>query len=686
MERRMFTRDISWLSFNYRVLMEAKDESLPLFERIKFLSIYSSNLEEFYRVRVSEHRQALMDKNLTSEQQESALCTLKHIDQEVKRQLKEFDSFFENDILKELARHRIYLYNDCNVESFHKDFISTFFKEEVFPFLEPMIILKNQVHNFLRDNRLYMAIKVVPKNGATVFKDNEPLYFVIKVPYSKVPRFVELPSHNGYYYLMFLEDIIEANLNNIFPGFNVEKAYTVRVSRDADFLIDFETTQNLVEEIRRHVRKRKIGVANRFVYDNEMPQDFLNYLCDSYGISNERCIAEGRHLHLEDLIKMPNPVGATLTERLPEPLRVKEFDNSGSIFKVIKKKDMLLQLPYQSFEYLLRFLNEAAFDPGVEEIKLTQYRVAENSAVINRLISASQNGKKVTVFVELKARFDEENNFDTSERMKKAGIRIIYSLPKLKVHAKMILVLRKTDSGNLDKCYACLSTGNFNEKTAKIYSDMVLLTNRNELINEMDSLFNMLENGVKQYDFKHLLVSQFNMVDEIKNLVDFEINQKKQGKKARIILKMNGLQDSELINLLYDASEAGVGIDLIVRGICCLVPNQPYSKNIKITRIVDSFLEHSRIWYFYAGGEEKVFMTSADWMKRNISRRIETAFPVWSKDAKDSIINALMIQLSDNVKACWIDENLHNIYKKSNSYNKPTRAQRMIYETLKQSE
>lgn len=682
----MFTRDISWLSFNYRVLMEAKDESLPLFERIKFLSIYSSNLEEFYRVRVSEHRQALMDKNLTSEQQESALCTLKHIDQEVKRQLKEFDSFFENDILKELARHRIYLYNDCNVESFHKDFISTFFKEEVFPFLEPMIILKNQVHNFLRDNRLYMAIKVVPKNGATVFKDNEPLYFVIKVPYSKVPRFVELPSHNGYYYLMFLEDIIEANLNNIFPGFNVEKAYTVRVSRDADFLIDFETTQNLVEEIRRHVRKRKIGVANRFVYDNEMPQDFLNYLCDSYGISNERCIAEGRHLHLEDLIKMPNPVGATLTERLPEPLRVKEFDNSGSIFKVIKKKDMLLQLPYQSFEYLLRFLNEAAFDPGVEEIKLTQYRVAENSAVINRLISASQNGKKVTVFVELKARFDEENNFDTSERMKKAGIRIIYSLPKLKVHAKMILVLRKTDSGNLDKCYACLSTGNFNEKTAKIYSDMVLLTNRNELINEMDSLFNMLENGVKQYDFKHLLVSQFNMVDEIKNLVDFEINQKKQGKKARIILKMNGLQDSELINLLYDASEAGVGIDLIVRGICCLVPNQPYSKNIKITRIVDSFLEHSRIWYFYAGGEEKVFMTSADWMKRNISRRIETAFPVWSKDAKDSIINALMIQLSDNVKACWIDENLHNIYKKSNSYNKPTRAQRMIYETLKQSE
>lgn len=685
-ERRLFKRDISWLSFNYRVLMEAKDESLPLFERIKFLSIYSSNLEEFYRVRVSEHRQLLVSEESTPEEKESALQTLERINAEVERQLKEFDDFFRNDILKELIRHNIVLYEDQEVEIFHKDYIRTYFREEIFPFLEPMIVLKEKVRSFIRDNRLYLVIRMFPKEE---FKSmmlpgrGEPYYFIMKVPYMKVPRFIELPKHGNTHYLMFAEDIIKANLDIVFPGFEIEAAYTVRVSRDADFMIPLENQQTLVDEIRKNVRKRKIGTANRFVYDSKMPFDFLMFLCDALGVSPERCLPEGRHLHLEDLIKMPNPVGRELTAQLPPPLRVREFDNSGSIFKVIRNKDMLLHFPYQSFEYLIRFLNEAAFDPDVEEIKLTQYRVAENSAVINTLISAAQNGKRVTVFVELKARFDEENNFDTSERMRKSGIRIIYSLPRLKVHAKMALVLRKTQKYNHEKSYACLSTGNFNENTAKIYSDLVILTNRTELITEMDHLFGMLEKGEGTYPFKHILVSQFNMVDEITSKIQREIDNHKAGKKARIILKMNGLHDPQMINLLYDASDAGVPIDLIVRGICCLVPNQPYSRNIRITRIVDSFLEHSRVWYFYAGGEEEVYITSADWMKRNLSRRIETAFPVWDRSIKERIINGLMIQLSDNVKACWIDENLTNIYKKDNRQKKLTRAQRMIYETLK---
>lgn len=675
--------------------MEAKDESLPLFERIKFLSIYSSNLEEFYRVRVSEHRKELINKEASPEQRQAAWKTLESINQEVSRQLREFDSFFENDILRELARHRIVLYEGIEVDPRHQEFIRTYFREEVFPYLEPMMIIKDQLHTFIRDNRLYLIIRTdhiadtcvhISSQGRcpAVVRPGEPVYFVMKVPYSKVPRFVELPRLDNNHYLMFVEDLIKANLSVVFPGFKVKEAYTIRVSRDADFLIPFETKQTLVEEIRRNVRKRKIGVANRLVYDSKMPAAFLDYICDAFHFTHDRCIPEGRHLHLEDLIKLPNPVGRSLTEQLPHPLRIREFDNSGSIFKVIRKKDMLIHFPYQSFEYLIRFLNEAAFDPAVEEIKLTQYRVAENSVVINSLISAAQNGKRVTVFVELKARFDEENNFDTSEQMRKAGIRIIYSLPGLKVHAKMILVLRKTgETHGLDKCFACLSTGNFNEKTAGVYSDLILLTNKVELITEMEKLFELLEKGVEPYPFRYLLVSQFNMVEQLEMKFNREMEAAKEGRKARMILKMNGLHDPHMIDMLYAASEAGVQIDLIVRGICCLVPNQAYSKNIRITRIVDSFLEHSRVWYFYADGEEEVYITSADWMKRNMSRRIETAFPVFDKRVKDSIINGLMIQLSDNVKACWIDENLNNIYKKEGRMKKLTRSQRMIYESLK---
>lgn len=665
--------------------MEAQDETLPLFERIKFLSIYSSNLEEFYRVRVSEHRQLVNNPDAAPEQVQEALHTLEEINQEVERQLREFDRFFSNDIRKELARHKIVLYDNHQVESFHKDFIRTYFREEVFPYLEPMILLKDQIHTFIRDNRLYMVLRMFLKEEPlydALPKRGQPYYFAMKVPYAKIPRFIELPPHDDTYYLMFAEDLIEANLDMIFPGFEVESVYTVRVSRDADFFIPIETKQTLVEEIRKNVRKRKIGVANRFVYDSKMPFDFLTFLCQTFGISIERCIPEGRHLHMEDLIKLPNPLGKELTEQLPPPLRIREFDNSGSIFKVIKQKDMLLHPPYHSFEYLIRFLNEAAFDPHVEEIKLTQYRVAENSAVINSLISAAQNGKRVTVFVELKARFDEENNFDTSERMRRAGIRIIYSLPRLKVHAKMVLVLRKTEKHQLEKCYACLSTGNFNENTAKVYSDLIILTNRLELITEMNDLFEMLEKGIHPYTFNALLVSQFNMLESLHEKIVRETEAAKAGKKARIILKMNGLQDPQMIQLLYDASEAGVRVDLIVRGICCLVPDQPYSRNIRITRIVDSYLEHSRVWYFYADGKEEVYITSADWMRRNLSRRIETAFPVWDIAVKNRIINGLMIQLSDNIKACWIDENLKNIYKKEGRWKSPVRAQRLIYETL----
>lgn len=463
----------------------------------------------------------------------------------------------------------------------------------------------------------------------------------------------------------------------------VESCYSIKISRDADIYLDDEKGGNIVENIRKKVKKRKIGALSRFMYDSNMPDDFLAFICNAFGITTDDLVLGGRYNNLQDLIKLPNPRGKELEQQVPSPMRVPFLDEMGSVFRAVKKRDILLHFPYQSFDYLIRFLMEAAFDPKVDEIKITQYRVAENSAVINTLISAAQNGKKVTVFVELKARFDEENNMSTAERMEQAGIRIIYSIPGLKVHAKVAVILRKdTEDGCKRRDFAYLSTGNFNEKTARIYSDMALLTSNAELITDINKVFAVLEGKLAGPTFRHLLVARFNMVPELTRMIHREIEHVKAGRKGRIVLKMNGLHDQNMINELYNASENGVEIDLIVRGICCLVPNRPFSANIRVTRIVDMFLEHSRIWYFYNDGEEDLFLTSADWMRRNLNRRIETAFPILNAEIKQCIIDILKIQLQDNVKACLIDEHLHNNFKRDDNPVK-VRAQLAIYEYLK---
>ena len=463
----------------------------------------------------------------------------------------------------------------------------------------------------------------------------------------------------------------------------MESCYSIKISRDADIYLDDEKGGNIVENIRKKVKKRKIGALSRFMYDSNMPDDFLAFICNAFGITTDDLVLGGRYNNLQDLIKLPNPRGKELEQQVPSPMRVPFLDEMGSVFRAVKKRDILLHFPYQSFDYLIRFLMEAAFDPKVDEIKITQYRVAENSAVINTLISAAQNGKKVTVFVELKARFDEENNMSTAERMEQAGIRIIYSIPGLKVHAKVAVILRKdTEDGCKRRDFAYLSTGNFNEKTARIYSDMALLTSNAELITDINKVFAVLEGKLAGPTFRHLLVARFNMVPELTRMIHREIEHVKAGRKGRIVLKMNGLHDQNMINELYNASENGVEIDLIVRGICCLVPNRPFSANIRVTRIVDMFLEHSRIWYFYNDGEEDLFLTSADWMRRNLNRRIETAFPILNAEIKQCIIDILKIQLQDNVKACLIDEHLHNNFKRDDNPVK-VRAQLAIYEYLK---
>lgn len=679
-----FKRDISWLSFNYRVLLEAEDDTLPVYERIKFLSIYSSNLEEFYEIRVAEHRGVIMKKNYTEESGAEAEEVLTEITNEVNRQQREYYRIFSEKILPELHRQNIYLYQDSDPEPFHEEFVHNFFNEEVFPFLSPVMIQAGDIRTFIRDRRLYLVIRMVKKSKRKPDEGQAPEYHyaMMKIPYAKVPRFIELPEHEGKFYIMFIDDIIRANLANIFPGYIIDSCYSIKISRDADIYLENEKG-NIVESIRKKVKKRKIGDLSRFMYDRAMPDDFLAFICDAFGITGDDLVVGGRYLNLQDLAKLPNPKGKELEQQIPSPMRIPYLDEKGSVFRAVKKKDIMLHFPYQSFDYLIRFLMEAAFDPKVDEIKITQYRVAENSAVINTLVSAAQNGKKVTVFVELKARFDEENNMSTAERMEQAGIRIIYSIPGLKVHAKVAVIIRKdSEDGNKRRDFAYLSTGNFNEKTARVYSDMALLTCNDEIITDINKVFAVLEGKLTEPTFRHLLVARFNMVPELIRMIHREIEHVEQGRKGRIVLKMNGLHDQNMINELYHASECGVEIDLIVRGICCLVPDQPYSANIRITRIVDMFLEHSRIWYFYNDGKEDLYLTSADWMRRNLNRRIETAFPILVSEIKQEVIDILKIQMRDNVKACQIDGQLHNNFKRDDSPVK-VRSQLAIYEYLK---
>lgn len=508
-----FKRDISWLSFNYRVLLEANDDKLPLYERINFIAIYSSNLEEFYKIRVADHKANVSGARTDEESIQVSQQILEDINIEVNKQLEERVRIYEQKILPELQRNNVIFYQSKDVEPFHQEFVRNFFNEEVFPFLQPVLISKGEIISFLRDNRLYLAVRLYKKNCAIDDPSREQ-YFVLKMPYSKVSRFIELPQHDGNYYIMYIEDIIKANIGSIFPGYEVDNCYCVKISRDADILIDDTISGNIVEQVKKKVKKRKIGAVCRFVYDRSMPDDFLNFLIDAFHINRNELILGDSHLNLEDLIKLPNPNKLLQINEKPQPMRLNCLNKHSSIFQYVKKKDLLVHFPYHSFEHFIHFLYEATHDPLTKEIMVTQYRVAENSAVINTLISAAQNGKKVTVFVELKARFDEENNLETAEMMQNAGINIIYSIPGLKVHAKVALVLRHSDKQENVPSYAYVSTGNFNEKTAKVYSDIGIFTSNSEIVEDLHTLFLILERKVEHPQFKQLLVARFNLIPE----------------------------------------------------------------------------------------------------------------------------------------------------------------------------
>ena len=659
---RYTNRDISWLSFNFRVLQEAMDKTLPLYERIKFLAIYSNNTEEFYQVRVSYYKQMLRHEREFPKQHfrdVDPAHIIRQINEIVTNQQSIFHLIYEQEILPELRANNIIVVNEHDeLTEEQESFVSEIFYSTIITSIQPVLLVKRKVRPFMQTGQPYMALEMVSKDSNK--NKQRERYGMVKIPTDhNISRFLELPENDGKHYIMFLEDVIMQHIDAIFPGYNVKNSYSLKLTRDADMEYDDYEGEDLIDAIDRIRSVRSVGKPNRFQFDRAMPEKLLDYLITSFDISRDLLVMGGDRHNFRDFFSFPNPIYPKFEIQSLPPIPIPALANQKKpIASLIAKKDYLLSVPYQPFEHYLRFLREASTDPTVMEIKSTQYRVSDHSVVVNSLIAAAENGKKVTVFVELKARFDEEANLKWAYEMTKAGIRIIYSIPKLKVHAKIAMVIRKKGSKYGDQAY--LGTGNFNEKTARLYCDHGLFTSNPEVVREVKELYRHLEDQQVRPEFKHIMVPGFNMVCMFIELINREIEFVKKKKPGYILLKMNGLQDKEMVDSLYRASEAGVKVDLIIRGVCTLKTGQSYSKNIRVIRLVDRYLEHARIFFFNNDGDHRIFLGSADWMKRNLRSRVECVFPVYDPDLKKELHKVLKIQLADNVKACEVDENLKN--------------------------
>jgi polyphosphate kinase len=684
-ENIFFDRELSWLSFNYRVLQEAKDPAVPLYERIKFLAIYSANLDEFFRVRIASIRSLLNLKEKSREELPfQPRILLKKIRETVNAQQEEFGRIFREEIIPGLNSENIYLVNELSLNESQKEFVKSYFPDRVLPYVQPTLLDKNKISTFLHNRAIYLAVKLRSKKKskpAGRAKQQRFRHAIAEVPSDKLGRFVSLPSVNGKHFVMFLDDIIRINLPSLFPGYHIESCYSVKLTRDAELYIDDEFSGDLLYKIKKGLSKRKTGLPSRFLYDKEMPADFLKLLRDTLQLKKDDLIPGGKYHNFNDFFGFPKFNKLHLEYETMPPLNCKELDGVVSMFDVISQKDILLSFPCQSYGYVLKFLEESADDVNVKSIKITLYRVAEDSLVIRSLIKAAENGKDVAAFVEVKARFDEETNFASADKLVKAGVKVYFSFPGLKVHSKLCLIER-TEKG-ISKLYSYLSTGNFNEKTSRIYSDYGLLTSNRDFGKEIKKVFSFLERKSEKGKFNHLLVAPFNLRKKLLHLIDAEIQNALEGKHAEITLKLNSLEDRKMIKKLYEASEAGVKIKLIIRGICCLVPGiRGLSENIQGISIVDRFLEHSRVYIFYNNGDKKYFLSSADWMKRNLSRRVEVAFPVYDKDSQKQLQKMIDLQWSDNQKARIIDPKQSNSYKISNE-EKKIRSQYEIYKLMK---
>lgn len=672
-------RDISWLSFNYRVLQEAKDPNVPLLERLKFLAIYSSNLEEFFKVRIAYHRSLLrlgkkVRKSFQLKPNQAVLDTLIATVQE---QQDEFSAIFNKEIIPGLKKYNVYIKHWQELNEEQNQFIETYFQKNMLPFVQPVLLMKQSIRPFLTNAALYLAVEMTKKTKGK----EETQYAIVKVPSDYLPRFIELPSKKGKYEVILLDDIVRYNISFIFPGYAIKDSFSIKLTRDAELYIDDEFEGDLIEKIKTQLHKRNQGAATRFVIDRTMSKDMTQYLSGIFHLKKEDIQKEGRYHNNFDFFGFPN-FGLSNLQDSPLPTLIHPELENVNILEKIKEKDFLLHYPYQSYEPVVQFFEQAAKDPDVTEIKIIQYRVARKSRIMNALMEAALSGKKVTAFVEVKARFDEEANLRWAKRLENAGVKILYSFPGLKVHSKLALVRKKTEQGIERSCY--LSTGNFHEKTTLLYSDLGLLTADKRLTEDVEKVFEFLETFKKpEQPLQHLLVGQVNLRVSLYACIDNEIARAKAGKKAHIILKMNSLEDPPMITKLYEASQAGVKIDLIIRGIFCLVAGKKgWSENINAISILDRYLEHARIFYFYNGGERNIYLSSADFMRRNLNRRIETAFPIYDENLKKEIRDFLQIQLKDNVKARILDENHSNHYKKDDR-PMPVRAQVEMYHYLK---
>ena len=676
---RFVNREISWLSFNERVLQEAADKTVPVLDRLKFLGIFSNNLDEFFRVRVATLKRLM-------EFGRKAKTTL-HVKpqkllEEIQKIVIEQNLLFEKtykEIHQELRAQKIAIIDEKKLNAAQSAYVKSYFADHVRPSLVPIML--NQVKHFpyLKDKSIYLAIKL-SVNG----KPKLTQYALVEIPTDQVSRFVILPSSNGTQYVILLDDIIRHNLPEVFFMFHFDKieAYTVKLTRDAELDIDNDISQSFLDKISRSVKNRQKGDPVRFVYDQEMPVDLLALFTSRMKLRRfDNLIPGGRYHNFKDFMGFPQLGTENLHYEDVKPLRHPDIVKDKSLFEVIKAKDVFLHYPYHSFNHFIDLLREAAIDPMVKSIKITLYRAAKRSKVINALINAARNGKMVTVVVELQARFDEEANIKWAKTLAEEGIHVIYGVAGLKVHSKLCLIEREEKGKPV--LYANVSTGNYNEVSSYVYSDESLLTADTRITGEVVHVFEFFERNYIVRQYKHLIPSPLKTRKKFIQFIENETYNAKHGKSASIFLKLNSLVDEEMIEKLYQASKAGVKIRIIVRGICALVPGVPgMSENIEAISIVDRFLEHSRIYVFENGGEPLHYISSADWMARNLDTRIEISCPIYDPRLQKELVDILNIQWSDNVKARLVNSAQDNQYRTNQSSVK-VRAQEKIYQYLR---
>ncbi|WP_448697520.1 polyphosphate kinase 1 [Mucilaginibacter sp. AW1-3] len=667
-----FDRDLSWLKFNELILDQADNPAVPVLEQIKFLSIFSSNLDEFYRVRMPVLY--AVDKIIKKGKKQinirsSATQAISLIEQ----QQQKFGKILKEKIIPQLQKNNIAFWYDTPIDNEVLKLSSNWFYSQVMAFLRPVYIAENDFYP--KNNRLYLL--VVLKNA-----DGNEEQVVLNIPSDKLPRFFTIHHHKKLQ-LIFIDDIIRFHLPALFKNCVIKNCYSFKITRDAEIDLKDEYDGDMADQIEKQIEKREFGLATRFLYSPGMPLRALETLIDKFNLHNANHMPGGAYHNLKDLFNFPAK-NAELAFEEWAPVSNNTLHHNTSVFDKLTESDIIVHTPYDSYDTILRFFNEAAVDVNVEEIYVSLYRVASDSRIVNALISAAKNGKKVNVLVELKARFDEANNLKWAKKLKSAGAQIIYSVTALKVHAKVALVKRR--QGKRLKYFGLLGTGNFNEGTAKVYTDHILMTANGDLLREVELLFIFLAKRVKpekhgSIDFKYLLVSKFNLQERFIELIDREIEFAEQGLPANITIKLNNIEEQVLISKLYEASNAGVKINIIARSICCLIPGvDNMSQNITVTRIVDRYLEHGRIFIFNNNNNPEVYAGSADWMNRNIYHRIEVCYPVYNQQIKQQLIDIVNIQLKDTMQAVTINSDLNNIPVKASV--KTWQSQLQVYKLL----